>query len=234
MKTSKMFAVEVCQKNIHPISLLPEKSIIRHISTLIKVNTQSLRFAFSLAIIVIAAGTVELHAQSAFSIKSSTATINGGSTLHDWESKITTVEFKGSVKMKGNILQCIKNVEVKIPVLSIKSKEGKVMDDKTYETFEFQKNPFIIYTCSDTKITEDAQHNITITASGKMSMAGVTKPYNLEGKGKILANGNLQLTISSTLKMSDFGMKPPTLFMGTITVGDEITVHFNIELEQIK
>jgi polyisoprenoid-binding protein YceI len=234
MKASKMFAVEVCPKNIHPIYLLPEKSIIRHIFTLIKAKTQSLRFAFSLAIIVIAAGTVELHAQSAFSVKSSTATINGGSTLHDWESKITTVEFKGSVKMKGNILQSIKNVEVKIPVVSIKSKEGKVMDDKTYETFESKNNPFIIYTCSDTKRTEDAEHNITISASGKLSMAGVTKPYTLEGQGKILANGNLQLTISSTLKMSDFGMKPPTLFMDTITVKDEITVHFNIELEQIK
>src|SRR6186713_2416769 len=73
--------------------------------------------------------------ESPFQVKSVTASIKGTSSLHDWESTIEKIEFKGSIHLEGNG-GMIKDVEVKIPVESIKSKEGRIMDNKTHEAFK--------------------------------------------------------------------------------------------------
>ena len=62
-------------------------------------------------------------------------TIRGTSTLHDWESQITKIEVKGIVQTEGGLLVSFRDVEVRIPVVSIKSESGKKMDQKTSSPF---------------------------------------------------------------------------------------------------
>ncbi len=169
-----------------------------------------------------------------FSIKSAKAVVHGTSSLHDWESKVTKMEGKGAFKTKDNELVSIKDVEIKIAVKGIKSKEGKKMDDKTYETFKSDKNPYIIYTFSNAAVKVDASHAVTIEASGQLDMAGSTQPVSLLASGIELPNGDMQLSVSKKLKMTDFNMKPPVMMLGTIKVGDEITVKFDFVLEKTK
>jgi hypothetical protein len=61
-------------------------------------------------------------------------------------------------------------------------------------------------------------------------MAGASKSVSLLASGKELPNGDLQLSVSKTIKMTDFGMEPPVMFLGTIKVGNEITVSFDFIL----
>jgi hypothetical protein len=63
-------------------------------------------------------------------------------------------------------------------------------------------------------------------------MAGTTKPITVEAKGKSLPNGDMEISIARKLKMTEFNMKPPTAMMGTIKVGDEVTVVVSIVLSQ--
>ncbi len=175
-------------------------------------------------------GASYAHAQTNFSLKSVTASVNGTSSFHDWESKITKIEFKGALHTVGNTLKSIKDVEIKIPVEGIKSDEGKTMDRKTSEAFDSEKNPYIIYTLSSAQVKIEANQEVTIEASGKLTMAGTTKPVTLTSKGKVLPNGDVQLSVSKKLKMTDFKMVPPTAVLGTIKVGDEITVNFDLVL----
>jgi polyisoprenoid-binding protein YceI len=172
----------------------------------------------------------EVHAQTNSYLKSVKASVYGTSTLHDWESKVTTVEYKGSLQTEGNIIKTIKDVEVKIPVESIKSKEGEIMDHKTYEAFNSDKNPYIIFTFSSTKVIVDAMKTVNIEASGNLTMAGTTRPLTLIVQGKMLENGDLQLFFSKKINMKDFNMKPPEAVLGTIKVGDEVTVNFDMVL----
>jgi cytoskeletal protein RodZ len=62
-----------------------------------------------------------------FSLKSVKAVVLGTSSLHDWESKVTKMEGEGAFNTKNNELVSIKDVEIKIAVKGIKSKEGKKM-----------------------------------------------------------------------------------------------------------
>jgi polyisoprenoid-binding protein YceI len=114
---------------------------------------------------------------------------------------------------------------VKIPVESIKSTKGKMMDSKTYDAFNYEKYPFIIYTLTSAKIN---QNSGVIEAKGNLSMAGTSRPIDIQVKYKMLPNGDLQLTLSKKLKMTEFKMEPPTAMMGTIKVGDEVTVSFDV------
>ena len=173
-----------------------------------------------------------IQAQDNFVLKSVKATVQGTSTFHDWESEITKILFKGSLQSDGKILKTIKNVEVKVPVESIKSKEGRIMDNKTYNAFKYEKNPFIIYTFNLAQAKTETNNSVSIETTGNLTMAGITKPIALTAKGKVLDNGDLQLDISKKLKMSDFKMVPPTAMMGAIKVGEEVTVNFNLVLSQ--
>ncbi len=168
----------------------------------------------------------------AFSLKSTKAVIKGSSSLHAWESNITKVEGNGSFETKDDALVAVKDVEIKIPVTSIKSKEGKRMDNKTYDTFQADKNPYIVFKLSKATVKINASNVVSIEAPGKLTMAGNTQSVSLSATGKKLSNGDLQLSVSHKLKMTDYKMEPPVMLLGTIKVGDEITVEFDFVLTQ--
>ncbi|MBT1689558.1 YceI family protein [Dawidia soli] len=173
-----------------------------------------------------------LHAQNTLTVKSVKATIQGSSTLHDWESQITQITCLGDFQSENSLLKTIADISVKIPVAAIKSSEGKMMDNKTYEAFKSDEHPYITYTASRAQITTDAARNTTIKVSGSLTMAGTTKPITVEAKGKSLPNGDMEISIARKLKMTEFNMKPPTAMMGTIKVGDEVTVVVSLVLAQ--
>jgi polyisoprenoid-binding protein YceI len=173
-----------------------------------------------------------LHAQSTLTVKSVKASIQGSSTLHDWESQITQITCLGNFQSENSLLKNIEDVSVKIPVAAIKSSEGKMMDNKTYEAFKSDEHPYITYTAQRAQITTDAAKNTTIKVSGNLTMAGTTKPITVEAKSKSLPNGDMEISIARKLKMTEFNMKPPTAMMGTIKVGDEVTVVVSLVLSQ--
>jgi polyisoprenoid-binding protein YceI len=170
--------------------------------------------------------TNSIQAQS-FKLKASKMTVGGTSSLHDWQSVVEKVEAKGFCTVEKNELVDIKNVVVKIPVTSIKSTKGRVMDNKTYEAFNYEKYPSIIFTLASQKINTA---NSTIDVKGTLSMGGTTNPIDLKLNYKVLPNDELQVTGSKKLRMTNFKMEPPTAVMGTIKVGDEVVVTFELTL----
>jgi len=101
------------------------------------------------------------------------------------------------------------------------------MDNKTYEAFDHEKNPAIVFTLNTKKINVSAS---TLEAEGTLLMAGVTKPISLTLTYKVLPNGALQIIGSKKLTMTDFKMEPPKAMMGTIKVGNDVTVNFDLTL----
>ncbi len=174
----------------------------------------------------------QILATANFFMKSVKATIKGTSTLHAWESDVTIIEGKGTFQIKDNKLAFIKDAEIKIPVTGIKSKEGKIMDAKTYETFKSDEFPFITYSFNNATVKISESRMVSMETVGELSMAGVSKSVPISAYGKVLPNGDLQLTVSKKLKMTDYNMEPPVMFFGTVKVGDEITVNFNFVLSQ--
>jgi len=116
-------------------------------------------------------------------------------------------------------------VTVNIPVEGIKSEKGGVMDDKTYEAFNYVKNPNITF-----KLTKATITGTTVKANGTLTMNGVTKPIVMTVTSKVLKDGSVHLSGSQKLGMKDYKMTPPKAVMGTIKVGEKITLLFELTL----
>jgi polyisoprenoid-binding protein YceI len=139
------------------------------------------------------------------------------------------MECTAHFKVENNSLKSIQNIHAKVLVKGIKSKEGKIMDNKTFEAFKYENNPYILFDA------ENAQVNMTtgqagVKAVGNLTMAGETKPVTLEASGKLLPNGDIQIELSKTLNMTEYKMIPPTAMLGAIKVGEVVTVKLNIVL----
>ena len=181
---------------------------------------------------MIAASLLLLHTKTysqLFTLKNYKVTVQGTSSLHEWESEVEKTDIKGSYTADKGTLVDLNNAVVRIPVTSIKSTKGKMMDNKTYEAFDFEKNPNIIFTVTSSRVGAK-----TIDFKGTLAMAGAVRPIEVRGAWKLLGNGDLQVTGSHKLKMTDFKMEPPTAMMGTVKVGDEVTVTFDIVLTNTK
>ena len=177
--------------------------------------------------------TTSLQAQSPYYLKTTKLTVSGTSTLHEWTSDATKVEWAGLFLVQDKKIVQAKDVQVKIPVTSIKSEKGKTMDNKTYEAFNSEKNPNIIYKLTSIKVSGTGP-DFTLDATGTLTMAGATQSIQMPVKAKLLANGDIQLTGSKKLNMKDYKMVPPTAIMGTIKVGEEVTVNFDLTVTATK
>jgi polyisoprenoid-binding protein YceI len=151
--------------------------------------------------------------------------------LHEWESKLVKLEWKGTAAIDANKVLTLQNIEVKIPVTSIQSEHGKIMDGKTYEAFNSEKNPNIIF-----KMVRFSQkvsgNDILVTVEGDLTMNGTTNAIKLPITGKLVAGGDIQFTGTVSLKMTDYKMKPPTAMMGTIKVGDDVTLKYTLTISK--
>jgi|GEM_PF-215435 len=157
--------------------------------------------------------------------------IKGTSNLHDWQSTAKEVRGTGSITMDAGALKSINSLTMEVPCKSIKSEKGGIMDNKTYDALKADKNPNISYKLD--KITGlNKKTNYDINASGNLTIAGTTKKIDMYVQGKVGSEGSITFSGSKKIRMTDFGIKPPTALMGTMTVGDEVEIVFSVTLKQ--
>lgn len=158
---------------------------------------------------------------------SSSMLIKGTSSLHDWESQVKKSQTKLTISDSKNI--GIETLAVNIDVLSIKSGR-KVMDKLTYKALKAEEYPLITFVFTNAKILEENQYQLTIELTGDLTIAGITKNIAVKTITDKL-DEDVVLRGSHPLKMTDFGITPPTALLGTIKTGDEIIIDFNLKFE---
>ena len=166
--------------------------------------------------------------------------ITGTSSVHDYESRTTETSVEitrkaGSTAASGDGLarlvraSAIQSVDVKVPVRSLHSPR-KGLDANLYKALKAAAHPAI--TVHLDRYTTGAPANgdtIRVNASGTITVAGVERPLALEARLHA-GDGGTWVTGRHTLRMSEFGIKPPTMMMGTLRVRDPVTIHFRLLL----
>lgn len=68
-----------------------------------------------------------------------------------------------------------------------------------------------------------------LETEGKLTIAGITKTVNMSVTATV--NGG-QITFKGTkkLKMTDFNVEPPVMFLGTLKTDDNVTITFDVTL----
>ena len=152
-------------------------------------------------------------------------TIAGTTNVHNFESKVTLASGELVVNAKQ-----AQSLTIEIPVKGIKSKE-KLMDTKTYEAFNSDKNPTITFKSTEVNSLKIDDNNISVTVTGNLTIAGFTKKVSLSATGKIVKPGVYEFSGSIPVKMTDYKMKPPTAMLGMMKVGDDIKLKYTVTFE---
>ena len=59
-----------------------------------------------------------------------------------------------------------------------------------------------------------------------MTIAGITKPITMQVKVFMPGKGVVEIEGSESIKMTDYGVKPPVALLGMLKTGDAIAVKF--------
>lgn len=139
--------------------------------------------------------------------------VSGTSTLHNWEMTSSNGTFSGTVS--GNSM---KDVQYSMVSKSIKSGKG-AMDNNAYKAMQANKYPNITFSAASVNLGKG-------TMTGKLTVTNITKtitvPVNVSKAGN-----TYNIWGSAKIKMTDFGVTPPSFMMNTVKTGNEITITVN-------
>lgn len=155
--------------------------------------------------------------------------IDGTSNKSDFT--VNAAEVKGTF----GIASSGENTSVTSGTISVESAKlegGKstIMDRLMHDALQVKEHPTITYVLTSAEIgdTSSDDGSVTLKTKGKLTLTGTTKDIEMDVKGSHSADGSIRFRGSYPLKMSDYGMEPPTAMFGALRTADDVTVHFDV------
>jgi len=179
-------------------------------------------------------------AQSASAIRlrldpGSEVTSEGTSSMHAFHCKTNKIMAyvdvdPGYTKDLTKIARPIASVKVNIVVRTLTCGNSQ-MDKNMYSTLDADKNPIIRYTMSGYDILDGSAKPAAFVAktTGTLTISGQEKVINMKINAERLSDGKATAQGEEDVLMTDFGIKPPSFMFGTLKVGNEIKVKFNLK-----
>lgn len=157
-------------------------------------------------------------------------TVSGTSTLHDWDMKSDKGQFDAAITT-ANDKVVISSLSFNLPAESLKSGHG-MMDKNTYKALKTDKNPSISFVLASGNVTSQGGNNYLFKGTGKLTIAGTTLLTDMVVTMKYNpADKSFNCSGTKSFKMSEYGVKPPTVMMGTIKTGDAISIAYNLTIK---
>ena len=160
--------------------------------------------------------------------------IDGTSNLHGWSCKADTLE--AAIVVDANVAgqlataapEALKHVQVKVPVRALKCGHG-AMDNNLYKALGADDSPSVSYILASFTATAGAmKDSFTLHTSGTLEVAGKQNTIAIDVDATRLPDGGIKATGAVPIKMTDYGIKPPTAMFGTLKTGDQVVVHFEL------
>lgn len=172
----------------------------------------------------------------------STLWLQGKSNMHDFESRTTTVSVTftrdantaapSTADELATFLRAsgVRSLDVEVPVKSLRSSKAG-LDKNLWQDLRADQHPAITFHLTGYTVTslESNSDTIAIKADGLLTVAGHERPITLTSRAYRSEEG-LWLEGSEKLLMTEFGIKPRTMMLGTLRVKDPIVVRYRLLL----
>lgn len=164
--------------------------------------------------------------------------VDGKSTVRDFTCTATAVE--GSIQTSPNATalslddldSAVTAVELRIPVAQLACGNG-TMDGHMKKALKATAHETIVFRMEGYSTAAGDAGTTTLELRGTLTMAGAERPVVLTAAATYENDGTLRIQGSQTITMSEWGVKPPSLMLGTMKVRDDVVVHFDIRLRQL-
>jgi hypothetical protein len=184
---------------------------------------------FLAAVFLIGSGIYLLHAGALVLAPESRLWLEGDSSLHPFASTATAIAIEGEAASLEEALDGGKTVSIRVPVMGLKSgKSG--LDQNMRKALKEDAHPEILFRLTNLSRTPEEGGNLLLTAEGVLTVAGEEKTAVLKMRAANLGK-QLRVTGETPLRMTDFGIKPPSMMMGAVKTRDEVIVRFDLLIE---
>ncbi len=183
-----------------------------------------------LAAILLVVVVQNSNAQSRYFILNngkSSITIEGTSTIHDWEMKAEIFACSMNVNMESNEIKDIRDVALNVKSKSITS-DNSTMNSKTKKAIKVSYYPEINFQMVSLNDFKKTGYEYSGHLWGNLTIAGVTKYVKINFISKLTNNGNINVTGSKKIDMTTFNVDPPTAMLGSLKTGKDVTISFDL------
>jgi len=104
------------------------------------------------------------------------------------------------------------------------------MNGHMRKAIKAEANPAILFKLASYELTKSAD-TLRIEMTGDLTLAGAQKTITLTALAKDGGNGTLVVEGTHELKMTEYGINPPKLMLGTLKVHDKVKVGFSLVLK---
>ena len=159
--------------------------------------------------------------------------INGTSTVRAFECKAGAIEAKvesPSANAVAALLageKAVTTATVTVPAERLDCGNG-TMNEHMKKALKVKDNPTIEFTVESYTLAKAAD-GTQAQLNGTLTLGGVTKPITVSALGKGEGDA-LRVTGSYEIRMTEYGLKPPTLMLGTLKVNERVKVGFDLLL----
>jgi polyisoprenoid-binding protein YceI len=156
-----------------------------------------------------------------------TIKVLGSSNVHDWTMTATAMESKGTFRVAGKELKGISALSFSVAFKNLKS-EHSSMDSRTYKTVNATSFPIVIYKLNTAAVSFVDKNKYLVKTEGWLAISGVSKPISMDVTAVVNSDNTITCTGSQKIKLTDYGIKPPSFMLGAMKVYDDLTIQFTL------
>jgi polyisoprenoid-binding protein YceI len=125
--------------------------------------------------------------------------------------------------------KAVSDVVVTVPADKLDCRNS-TMNEHMRKALKVEQFPTITFRVGSYDLAKAAD-GVTVTLNGTLTLGGVEKPITINATAKPGENGTLLVSGTREVRMTEFGLKPPTLMLGTLKVDERIKVGFDVVLK---
>jgi polyisoprenoid-binding protein YceI len=180
-----------------------------------------------LAILLAAPVSFTLAPQSRLSVE-------GDSSMHAWSCKARAIDVSARAEASaGEAAPSLESLQVRVAVKALDC-QSDVMEGKLRDALRADQFPTIDYRLTSVKQLGGARPGeARLLATGELQLNGQKRTVNVLA---VLTRGNdgaIEAKGAVPMKMSDFGVQPPTAMLGVLKTHDQITVRFDLRARAV-
>ena len=157
--------------------------------------------------------------------KDSRLWLEGTSTVRSFKCTANKVDASAIGEPTAAPAEIVKSASLVVPVSQLEC-GNKTMNEHMRKALKAEQFQQISW-----KMTSYDVQGTAVTVDGKLTIAGKENAIQLKGTGTA-DNGLIRFKGSKQFKMTEYGVKPPSLMLGTMKVGDAVTVSFDLVLSE--
>jgi polyisoprenoid-binding protein YceI len=162
-------------------------------------------------------------------------TISGTSTVRAFQCQASAFDAKVESSGSGAVAailageKAVSSVLVTVPAEKLDCRNG-TMNEHMRKALKADQFASIVFKVDSYDLATGTD-GVAVKLNGTLTLGGVEKPITVTALAKAGENGTLLVSGTQDVRMTEFGLKPPTLMLGTMKVGERIKVGFDVVLK---